>query len=196
MNNNIKLMIKSVVEENAIGFKQSTQNALYEKISSKLKDAYKTTAKGLFGDNGLKESAPAIAMGDTTAVAGAENAMQVDGGLGLPPMSPNANQGEGAPPIPTGPNGEQGMTLEEFVKKYHKKKEDFDSREEWSKWLEEYYRQFIEMMQQWDRERRWRERRGRQDERSSPTRFPSWKEFRQREDNGQPLPKRWLEQPV
>jgi molybdopterin converting factor small subunit len=192
MKQDVREMIKNVIEENAIKFKTSTSTALYQKIGNRLKDEYKNVAKKMF--KSLNESAPAIALGDTTAVVGAETAMKDGGEVNLPSFSARANQD--APPIPRGPNGEQGMTIEEFVKKYHKKKEDFDSREEWTKWLEEYYRQYIEMMQQWDRERRWRERRVPEDERGSPTRFPSWKEFRQREDNSQPLPKRWLEQPV
>ena len=48
MNNKVRNMIKSVVEENAIGFKAATSNALYEKIGNKLKDQYKVIAKDLF----------------------------------------------------------------------------------------------------------------------------------------------------
>jgi hypothetical protein len=274
MNNKVRNMIKSVVEENAIGFKAATSNALYEKIGNKLKDQYKVIAKDLFKkkiteeatlgsetgesasseaafvlkppsppppsrqppsrgvgspppdpgppptrrekesdeefkkrmeewrkrkrarddwfrrNRGGLEEATSIAMGTTEATVGTEGAIQDGGGLGLPPMAPGSGSGE-APPIPRGPNGEQGMTLEEFVKQYYRKKTDFGSREEWMQWLEEYYKQYIDMMQQWDAEQRWRERNIPRQERRSPTRYPSWKQFRQREEQ-QPTPNKWL----
>lgn len=56
MNDKVKTMIKSVVEENAIQFKNSTSNALYEKINNRLKDEYKNVSKKMF--KSLNESAP------------------------------------------------------------------------------------------------------------------------------------------
>jgi len=51
MNNKVKNMIKDVVEENAVGFKKSTSDALYEKINHKLKDQYVVVAKNIFSQN-------------------------------------------------------------------------------------------------------------------------------------------------
>jgi len=47
MNDKVKLMIKNVIEENAVGFKTSTSYALYEKIGNRMKEQYKTVAKDL-----------------------------------------------------------------------------------------------------------------------------------------------------
>jgi len=47
MNDKVKNMIKSVVEENAVGFKQATSNALYEKIGSRLQEQYKIVSKDM-----------------------------------------------------------------------------------------------------------------------------------------------------
>lgn len=55
MNDKVKVMIKNVVEENAVGFKNSTANALYQKVSSRLKEEYKNKAKSLFQEKGSKE---------------------------------------------------------------------------------------------------------------------------------------------
>jgi hypothetical protein len=51
MNKNVKGMIKNVIEENAVGFKKSTADALYEKINHKLKDQYVAVAKNIFSPN-------------------------------------------------------------------------------------------------------------------------------------------------
>lgn len=185
MKNQLKEMIKSVLEENAVGFKDSTSNALYQKVSDRLNDQYKNIAKTLFSSINLKESAPVISS-DVTPTVASETA-KLDGPLGVPQMP---NQGGDAPPIPRGPNGEQGMTIEEFVKQYYKKKEDFDNREAWLEWLQQYYKQYIELMKQWERERQWRSRGSGNP--PKPWKYPSWKEFRQREEQ-QPLPRRWLE---
>lgn len=51
MNDKVKSMIKNVVEENAVGFKKSTSDALYEKINHKLKNQYVSVAKGIFSQS-------------------------------------------------------------------------------------------------------------------------------------------------
>lgn len=192
MNDKVKSMIKNVVEENAVGFKNSTSNALYQKVSDRLKEEYKHTAKTLFQKkNNLNEEAPMLASG-SVAIASPESATVADEPLGLPKMP---NQNSDVPPIPRGPNGEQGMTLEEFVKKYHRKKEDFDSREEWTEWLQEYYKQMVDLLQQWDREYQWQRRNNTTENRPKPMKIPTWKQFKQKEEQ-QPLPKRWVDQPV
>jgi hypothetical protein len=48
MNNEIKEMIKSVINENAISFKETTSKVLYGKIATKLQEEYKKTAKKMF----------------------------------------------------------------------------------------------------------------------------------------------------
>jgi hypothetical protein len=191
MKDKVKVMIKNVVEENAVGFKNSTANALYQKVSDRLKEEYKNIAKNTFLKKKLTEEATMISS-NVSAAASPESAMTVDDPLGLPPGPPISGDG---PPIPRGPNGEQGMTLDEFVKQYHRKKEDFDSREEWTEWLKEYYKQMVDLLQQWDREYQWRRRNNTIENRPKPMKIPSWKQFKQKEEQ-QPLPKRWLDQPT
>ena len=192
MKEKVKEMLKNVIEENAIQFKASTSDALYNKIGNRLKDEYKTVAKKMF--NSLQESTYGSGSSIAQGVGSSEevSAMTVDEPLGLPPGSPISGD---APPIPRGPNGEQGMTLDEFVKQYHRKKEDFDSREEWTEWLQEYYKQMVDLLQQWDREYQWQRRNNTTENRPKPMKIPTWKQFKQKEEQ-QPLPKRWLDQPV
>jgi hypothetical protein len=45
MKENIREMIKSVIEENAVSFKDTATQALYGKVASKLEEEYKNVAK-------------------------------------------------------------------------------------------------------------------------------------------------------
>lgn len=66
MNDKVKNMIKNVVEENAVDFKQSTSRALYEKIGNRLQEQYKTVSKDLFKKKvTIEESVMAVADGGT-----------------------------------------------------------------------------------------------------------------------------------
>ena len=47
MKNNIREMIKNMVEENAVAFKDSTNKAIYTKVATKLQEQYKTVAQNL-----------------------------------------------------------------------------------------------------------------------------------------------------
>lgn len=47
MKNNIREMLKNVVEENAVSFKENAANALYVKVADKLQEQYKTVAKSI-----------------------------------------------------------------------------------------------------------------------------------------------------
>ena len=48
MKNNIRQMIKNVIEENALTFKEQTSKVLYGKVGSRLQEQYKTVAKSIF----------------------------------------------------------------------------------------------------------------------------------------------------
>jgi len=48
MKNEIKEMLKNVIQENAVSFKDNTSKVLYSKIAGRLEEAYKTTAKKFF----------------------------------------------------------------------------------------------------------------------------------------------------
>ena len=47
MKNNVRKMLKNIVEENAVAFKQQTGKVLYGKISSRLNEQYKLVAKNI-----------------------------------------------------------------------------------------------------------------------------------------------------
>jgi|688.fasta_scaffold266566_2 hypothetical protein len=47
MKNNIREMIKSAIEENAVSFKDTASQTLYTKVASKLQEQYKTVAQNL-----------------------------------------------------------------------------------------------------------------------------------------------------
>ena len=48
MENNISNLIKNVLEENALKFKEDTSKILYSKVSDRLKQEYVTVSKNLF----------------------------------------------------------------------------------------------------------------------------------------------------
>lgn len=45
MKNNIRELLKNVIEENAVNFKAQTSKVLYTKVGQKLQEQYKTVAK-------------------------------------------------------------------------------------------------------------------------------------------------------
>ena len=45
MKNNIRQMLKNVIEENAVSFKDQTAKVLYGKVGLRLQEQYKTVAK-------------------------------------------------------------------------------------------------------------------------------------------------------
>jgi hypothetical protein len=49
MKNNIRQMLKNVVEENAVSFKDQTARVLYGKVGKRLQEQYKTVAKTILG---------------------------------------------------------------------------------------------------------------------------------------------------
>lgn len=44
MKNNVRQMIKNVIEENAVNFKQSASSTLYTKVANRLQEQYKKVA--------------------------------------------------------------------------------------------------------------------------------------------------------
>lgn len=52
MKNNIRQMLKNVVEENAVSFKDQASKVLYGKVGEKLQEQYKTVAKKIFKSKG------------------------------------------------------------------------------------------------------------------------------------------------
>lgn len=51
MKNKTRQMIKDVIQENAVSFKQNTAKALYCKISKKLDEQYKLVSQNLLKNN-------------------------------------------------------------------------------------------------------------------------------------------------
>lgn len=44
MKNNVRQMIKNVIEENAVNFKESASSTLYTKVANRLQEQYKKVA--------------------------------------------------------------------------------------------------------------------------------------------------------
>jgi hypothetical protein len=97
MKQDVREMIKNVIEENAIKFKTSTSTALYQKIGNRLKDEYKNVAKKMF--NSLQESAPA---GDATMAPGSGSSEEISAAVAPPGGGPGSRERE--------PGGNPGMT--------------------------------------------------------------------------------------
>ena len=49
MKNDIRQMLKNIIEENAVEFKQHTSKVLYGKVGNKLEEQYKTVAQTFMG---------------------------------------------------------------------------------------------------------------------------------------------------
>lgn len=56
MKNEIRDMLKNIIQENAVDFKESTSNVLYGKIANRLQEEYKNTAKKFFNINETKNT--------------------------------------------------------------------------------------------------------------------------------------------
>jgi hypothetical protein len=155
MKQDVREMIKNVIEENAIKFKTSTSTALYQKIGNRLKDEYKNVAKKMF--KSLNEAAEtSISQGVGAEVSGeAESAV-------APPEGPN-NRQRGDEPKPGYVNPDPDMdrpitTMEEWMRqKPDPKNFDTDgdgrmSNEEKAAYEEElrrWYNTWARLYEQW-----------------------------------------------
>jgi len=70
MKNNIREMIKSAIQENAVSFKETASNELYIKVATKLQEQYKTTAKKFFS---IQEENKKIKISNLDRVEGHED---------------------------------------------------------------------------------------------------------------------------
>lgn len=128
MNDKVKVMIKNVVEENAVGFKSSTATALYQKISNRLKEEYKNTAKTLFKkkDN-LKEEVSMLAS-DSAAIASPEAAI-------TSAVAPPASDRRSIPSVPVFPDRSKepwkSMTNKEFKQAIQDYRDQMRAFQEW-----------------------------------------------------------------
>lgn len=115
MKDKVKEMIKNVIEENAIQFKTSTSDALYNKIGNRLKDEYKTVAKKMF--NSLQEAAPS---GTSISQGIGSGTEEVSAAVAPPGGGPSSRERENPSEKPgyTTPNPDlerPGTTVEEWL---------------------------------------------------------------------------------
>lgn len=166
MNNKIKVMIKDVVEENAVGFKKNTSDALYEKINNRLKDEYKNVSKKMF--KSLNESSP-----DGGAFMASGDATPSDVSAAMAPPS----RGSGDPGSGSGGGGgmtrpnpdlerpdttvEEWMTQEPNVYEYDRNGDgilDNDERGEYERAVREWFDRLMDLQREWyDYQRRFSE---------------------------------------
>lgn len=52
MKQNVRQILKSVIEENAVNFKNQTNKILYSKVGDKLKQEYVNVSRKLFNNKG------------------------------------------------------------------------------------------------------------------------------------------------
>lgn len=128
MKDKVKVMIKNVVEENAVGFKNSTANALYQKVSDRLKEEYKNIAKNTFLKKKLTEEATMISS-NVSAAASPETA--ITSAVAPPPSDSYLNR----PPIPEFPDRSiepwKSMTNKEFKQAIQDYKDQMRAYQEW-----------------------------------------------------------------
>lgn len=63
MNKTVRTMVKNVIEENAVAFKNDASKALYEKVGAKLQKKYISVSKKLFeeAEGGEEANEPVVA---------------------------------------------------------------------------------------------------------------------------------------
>ena len=54
MNQQVNKMIKNMIDENVVAFKENTAKVLYEKTGKKIESAYQTVAQNLLNQNKSK----------------------------------------------------------------------------------------------------------------------------------------------
>lgn len=158
MNNKIKVMIKDVVEENAVGFKKNTSDALYEKINNRLKDEYKNVSKKMFTT--IKESAE-VAGGFIAPGMGSPEAA-ITSAIAPPSRgSGDPGPGSGGGGDMTKPNPdlerpdttvEEWMTKEPNVYDYDRNGDgilDNDERGEYERAVREWYDRLMDLQREW-----------------------------------------------
>lgn len=65
MNKTVRTMVKNVIEENAVAFKNDASKALYEKVGAKLQEKYISVSKKLFeAAEGGEEANEPVAAGN------------------------------------------------------------------------------------------------------------------------------------
>lgn len=170
MKDKVKEMLKNVIEENAIKFKASTSDALYNKIGNRLKDEYKTVAKKMFSS--LQESAYG---GDSSIAQGAGSSEEVSA-----VMAPPSSRERGSEDTKPG-NSDMDRpyrTVQDWLRTNPRPEiRDFDKngdgldeeeRRNFETVLREWYERWIRVLQQ---EHEWKYRRDRNPPKFKPPSF-------------------------
>jgi len=156
MNNKVKQMIKNVIEENAVEFKQNTSNAIYEKLNHRLSEEYINVSKNFLrinedvddvvsaGYSSLKpDESAAISFGKGGAGSGG----------GKPPAGPSGKPGSkpgtGATK-PSEPKPKPDQTPDEWQQEHKIPQiKDYPNEDEWLKALKEYWQQLEDLKSKW-----------------------------------------------
>ena len=153
MNNNIENLVKNVIEENIVKFKEDTSKVIYNKLGERLKDEYIQVSRKLFKN--INEAAitgvgpldsPQAFENNWSAAAppGEQNPSKPrnpDITYGVPPPAENPG------PAPKKPIRGDNETPEEFEKRLN------DYYKAYNKWLEQY--------RAWKKYRAWQQGQGR-----------------------------------
>lgn len=171
MKDKVKEMLKNVIEENAIQFKASTSDALYNKIGNRLKDEYKTVAKKMF--NSLQEAAPVSG----TSIAAGQGATEQISAETAAVAPPNTNPRRD----PTEPIIAPDTTVQEWMQqmpdpnKYDQDRDGRLSPEELNAWerdLAEWYERYLQIQEAWEKFR------GKNSPKYKPAKPASWEKMK------------------
>lgn len=159
MKDKVKEMIKNVIEENAIQFKTSTSDALYNKIGNRLKDEYKTVAKKMF--NSLQEAAPSGTSISQGIGSGTEEVSAAVAPPGGGPSSRDRRQSDGPEDEKPEEYVPRPLTTPEQHQRLQPRGEDYDSngdgkldnleKEMFESELRRWYDEYVRILQQWHR---------------------------------------------
>lgn len=146
MKGDIKNLVKNVLEENIVKFKDQTSNILYSKLTNRLKQEYVNVSKRMFKN--INEAA------SPEAFAAAEGGPAVPPGEQTPsrPRTPNITYGAPPPaenpgPAPKKPIRGDNETPAEYERRLNAYYESYN------KWLEQY--------KAWQKYRAWQQGQGR-----------------------------------
>lgn len=153
MKDKIQNLVKNVIEENIVKFKEQTSEVLYSKVGNRLKDEYVNVSKSLF-----KKINEAVG-GMPTQFTTPDQAMMVPPGRGTGGNGPGNNDDpngptRGVPPATENP----GPPPQKPVKGKDETAEQFEKR------LNEYYRVYRAWQNQyeaWKKYRAWQQGLGR-----------------------------------
>lgn len=152
-NKNVKELVKNVIEENAVAFKQNLNRTLYNKVGQKLQEKYIEVSKNIFEMAGAEVTQANVAATDPSGFPANSAATNF-----LTGSKPNSKDGRLHPDPKDGPNGpvEKDYFESPYGTTRAPAREEFDSDEAFQRALTIYYGQlnrFLRALERYNRTR-------------------------------------------